>query len=99
MTSCFRCKSIRIAKIDAKSSDMNNIRICVPEHEGYGISYTLEHEGYLPGDLGIGAGDYIDFAYCLDCGQLQGTFPIPETTIEKDGKGISYEQWENKCGH
>jgi hypothetical protein len=41
-----------------------------------------EHDGYVPEDLGIGGGDYVQFSYCLDCGQIQGTFPLPLTKIE-----------------
>jgi hypothetical protein len=26
--------------------------------------------------MGIGHGDYIEFRYCLNCGQIQGEFPI-----------------------
>ena len=26
--------------------------------------------------MGIGGGDYIEFAYCLDCGQIQKDFPV-----------------------
>lgn len=31
----------------------------------------------------------MEFSYCLDCGQLQGKFPLPSTEIEKD---ISVEE-------
>jgi hypothetical protein len=39
--------------------------------------------GYVPDDLGIGGGDDVHFAYCLDCGQIQGTFPLPPTRLEE----------------
>lgn len=39
--------------------------------------------GYVPRDLGIGGGDAIHFIYCLDCGQIQGKFPVPPTAIEE----------------
>jgi hypothetical protein len=32
--------------------------------------------------MGIGGGDYVAFSYCLDCGQIQGDFPLPETGME-----------------
>jgi hypothetical protein len=42
-----------------------------------------EVDGYVPSGLNIGHGDYISFHYCLDCGQIQGEFPIPEeNTLE-----------------
>jgi hypothetical protein len=40
--------------------------------------------GYVPSDMGIGGDDYIDFKWCLECGQLQGKFPLPGAGIEKD---------------
>jgi hypothetical protein len=40
------------------------------------------YHGYVPRDLGIGGGDDVEFDYCLDCGQIQGRFPLPATEIE-----------------
>jgi hypothetical protein len=37
----------------------------------------------VPDDLGIGGGDYMEIEYCLDCGQLQGTWPRPRTELEQ----------------
>lgn len=70
--SCQRCASKRIMCVGAKSSDLHNWRIG-----------EVEGEGYLPNDIGIGGGDYIDLDYCLDCGQIQGAFPLPITETEK----------------
>ncbi len=63
---CQRCKSEKILKIVAKCSDMFNAI----------HSDGREYEGYIPSDLGIGGSDYLDFDYCLDCGQIQEEFPI-----------------------
>ena len=41
------------------------------------------NQGYVPRDLGIGGGDDVHFAYCLDCGQIQGKFPVPATEMEE----------------
>jgi hypothetical protein len=41
-----------------------------------------ESDGYVPGGVGIGGGDYVEFVYCLDCGQIQGEFPVPEHELE-----------------
>jgi hypothetical protein len=38
--------------------------------------------GYVPCDIGIGKGDYLEFDYCLECGQMQGTFPIPDEVVQ-----------------
>jgi hypothetical protein len=59
------CEPKRIASINAKCSDLCYIRI--------GQS---EHDGYVPDDMGIGGGDYINFDLCLECGKIQGKFPV-----------------------
>jgi len=44
--------------------------------------FTAEMDGkefgphYIPDDMGIGAGDDLEIEYCLDCGQIQGDFPV-----------------------
>jgi hypothetical protein len=70
---CQRCKSNRVASIVAHCSDCFNVTI--GKHE---------IDGYVPCDMGIGEGDDVELDYCLDCGQIQGTFPIKETEVEKD---------------
>ncbi len=71
--SCQRCKSTRICSAGGKVSDMF-----------WHAVNEKSKDGYVPGDLGIGGGDYIEFDYCLDCGQIQGTFPLPSTELESD---------------
>jgi hypothetical protein len=42
-------------------------------------------EGYVPTDVVFGKGefkDHIEFDICLDCGQMQGEWPNPLTSIE-----------------
>jgi hypothetical protein len=33
--------------------------------------------------MGIGGGDYVEFDYCLNCGQIQGQFPLNKTKVER----------------
>jgi hypothetical protein len=33
---------------------------------------------YVPRDMGIGGGDYMEFSYCLECGKIQGKFPLDD---------------------
>ena len=77
---CSRCQSTRIARVTAKCSDLCYVKI-----EGVG-----EHDGYAPTDMGIGTkdtcGDYVEFSWCLDCGQIQGRWPVKQTEIEKAAK-------------
>lgn len=70
---CQRCGSERILRAGCKCSDRFVCNIGM-----------LDHDGYVPNDLGIGGGDYVEFDLCLDCGQLQGNFPLPQTEMEKD---------------
>ena len=66
MNNCQRCKSARIARIIVTSKDHNITTL--PGH-------TIV--GYPPAGVGLGAaGDDIRFAWCLDCGQIQGEWPV-----------------------
>ena len=69
---CQQCRSPRLARVLGHCSDMCSID----------LAGTHTH-GYVPRDLGIGGGDDVHFRYCLDCGQIQGTFPVPPTAIEQ----------------
>lgn len=68
---CQRCGSMRIAGAGAKCSDLFHVTIG-----------DRERDGYVPYDLGVGGGDYLDFDWCLDCGQMQGEWPLPPSKIE-----------------
>jgi hypothetical protein len=84
MQTCLKCSSDRVANVDAKSSDMNTIYVS--------NNWTGELEpGYVPDDMGIGSGDYLSFSYCLQCGQIQGNFPLPKTKLEG---GEDEPEWE-----
>lgn len=72
---CQRCRSKRVAGISGKCSDCCSWSMI-------GDEMTEPDDGYVPGDMGIGGGDYIEFAFCLECGQIQGEFPRPPTEIE-----------------
>jgi len=49
----------------------------------------LEYKGCVPSSIGIGSGDYIEFIYCLNCGQIQEKFPI--TLTEEDIEELKEE--------
>ena len=73
---CDRCKSDRLASVNAKCSDL----CCV-----YMANNDREHDGYVPGDMGIGGGDYVCFTWCLACGKIQddeNEFPYPLCQLE-----------------
>ncbi len=71
--SCQKCNSDRVVNFHAKSSDMNMYSVDGKESP---------LNSYVPRDFGIGGGDYIKLTYCLDCGQIQGEFPLPTTDFE-----------------
>ena len=62
---CQKCGSDRIASINGKTSDCFS-----------GVIEGKDYDGYVPSDMGIGGGDDIEFSYCLNCGQIQGKWPV-----------------------
>jgi len=72
------CQSDRLLKISGKTSDLFWAR---------DARTGREHDGYVPMTIGIAgrddAGDYIAFTYCLECGQIQGKFPVKDLPKEK----------------
>ena len=73
MKNCQRCNSNRTIEICGKTSDCFDARY-----------KDRNYEGYVLTNIGIGDdSDYIFFNYCLDCGQIQGEFPVSETVILK----------------
>jgi hypothetical protein len=71
--SCQRCKSNRVAAVYGKTSDCFSF-----------VMHEIDYDGYVPKDIGIADewGDGIEISYCLDCGQIQGKFPLPMTELE-----------------
>ena len=69
--SCQHCQSHRVGSVSGKSRDLSDFDLG-----------NQSRDGYLPDDIGIGGGDYIEFSYCLDCGMIQGKWPLPLTGIE-----------------
>ena len=69
---CDKCNSKRVVSISAKCSDL-----CSSSFQGH------EKQGYVPDAIGVGGGDYADFSYCLDCGKLQGSFPVTQDKVNE----------------
>lgn len=80
---CQRCDSDRILYAFSHGRDCQTVEI-----------RGTEHDGYMPQDLGIGGGDEMAIKVCLDCGQLQGKWPLPKASLELDDA----ESWKCKCG-
>ncbi len=64
---CQNCESERVMSVSAKCSDMCSLQLG-----------DMEKDDYVPDHIGIGSGDYLEFDYCLDCGRIQGEFPLKE---------------------
>lgn len=71
MSTCQTCKSSRLLFVQSHASDMHFVSIG-----------EIQKDGYLPYDIGLDGGDDLCMTYCLDCGQIQGTFPLPLTELE-----------------
>jgi len=69
---CQRCNSDRILSASAHCRDLGVFEI-----------HGQVHDGYVPGDLGIGEDDDVSFDLCLDCGQMQGAWPLPQSKLER----------------
>ena len=81
MSKCQRCESERVMCGGGKSSDMNHFYVGdrAVWHDGSSrIDRKPGVADYVPGGLNIGGGDHIEFSVCLDCGQMQGKWPVPE---------------------
>jgi hypothetical protein len=68
---CQRCGGRRVAHVLGHCSDMCGIDLA-----------GRHYYGHVPRDLGIGGGDDVQFTCCLDCGQIQGAFPLPPSAME-----------------
>lgn len=73
---CQSCKSERVAFVSGKCSDCCFVTMPGPN------GTDVDHDGYVPRDMGVGGGDYVEFHFCLSCGQLQGSFPKDPTALE-----------------
>lgn len=70
---CDRCGSDRILEITGKVSDRGDYRY-----------KDKEVDGYAPDVDNICGGDYIEPDICLECGKVQGEFPVADPEIEDD---------------
>ena len=80
MCTCQNCNSERIALINAKVSDMcQSTMVNSP-------NYEPEDFEYVPQDMNIHVpmdSDVMEFQLCLNCGTIQGQWPLPETALER----------------
>lgn len=68
------CPKKSIAKVMAKCSD--RCHVIYPD--------GTESLGDVPSEINIGGYDYLEFAYCMNCGKITGDFPIEIPKEEGD---------------
>lgn len=71
--SCDKCNSERVIIAQGHCNDC----FCLFQGE-------KQYFGYVPEDIGIGCGDDVYFKYCLNCGKIQGEFPLPLSKFETE---------------
>lgn len=71
-----KCGSERILSVTGKTSDMCSISF----HDRAGDVHTSD--GYVPANIGLGNdSDYIELGVCMDCGKVQGKFPVSDNRL------------------
>lgn len=81
MSKCQKCQSENILQASGKSEDLNT----------FVLKGKQLNERYVIAGCNIGSGDYYSFSVCLDCGQMQGTWPATP-----DIECTSYTFWHYK---
>lgn len=84
---CKNCGSERILAVSGKCSDLCSVQE---------LNGTEETDGYVPHDLNIGGGDYLEFGVCLECGQLTGEFPV-HSPFDQDCESCGEQKYGDQC--
>ena len=86
---CDECGDERVASINAKCSDLFFLNM---------KEVSVEND-YVPSDWGIGGGDYVQFDYCLNCGKIQGDFPLEVTDLEMESEEEDEPDYSDEWAH
>ncbi len=75
MSTCKSCEtSGRLVTIQAHCSDSFYLEYENKDH----------YEGYVPANIGLGTdSDDVCLTYCLECGTIQGDFPISDKAVHE----------------
>lgn len=84
MKECRVCKGNRLAKVSGHVIDQFSFRSkSAFSAESKNAGTAVKYYGYIPLNLGFdSAGDDLEFTYCLDCGTMQGDFPVKDEAFE-----------------
>ena len=78
---CQRCESDRVLETRGKTSDL-----FMATWKG------KDYDGYVLRGVGLGDNeDYMDVPLCLECGQVQGKFPVGDPDLGSDS---GHGTWE-----
>lgn len=72
---CQRCESDRVLIIGGHGQD-----------RFYATFQDYEKDGYAPHIENVCGGDDINIEVCLECGQMQGTWPVKENPPDEDDR-------------
>ena len=84
--SCDLCNSIRVLEIDSKASDCH----------GW-VYMGRDGDGYAPHVPNVCGGDYVHLLVCLDCGKVQGKFPVVSEDLAESAEDSDATKhfWDN----
>lgn len=81
---------IEIYRSEPETMEAKYLTVCAKVSDCFGGELINEnnedvyhYDGYVPTDLGIGGGDYIEFKLNLDTGQIMNWKPLTSITIEE----------------
>lgn len=73
-----KCGSRRILSVTGKTSDMCSTNF------SDSVGDIHASNGYVPSGIGLGNdSDYIEIDLCMECGKVQGKFPVSDNKVTK----------------
>ena len=83
---CQQCGSDRIMQASAHGRDCCYVSIG-----------DWESQGYMVGGLNVGGGDDMEIEVCLDCGTMQGEWPLSAERVAEITAEIDAEEAERQA--
>ncbi len=71
---CDKCKSKRLMEVYVQGRDTHNLQYEDNEYHGYMVEGLNLYGNY---------GDAIEFNLCMECGKIQGKFPVSDEVIKE----------------
>ena len=82
---CQKCESYNVASINCDFTNYGSIYI---------PKFVVEFSK-VPCGMNTGNDDYLDLKFCLDCGQVQGEFPVNMETVAEENELEVDETYED----